>query len=100
MPFLFKTLERLIKWHIEQHSAPFHIDQHAFRKGHCTENALSHMVDWIEKAISEGKEALVVFLDIKGAFDNLSSNVMAHGMRKHNVDYDITNLKVPSSFSD
>jgi hypothetical protein len=48
MPFLFKTLEQLSKWHLEQHATPLHKDQHAFRKGHCTKNALSHMIVWKE----------------------------------------------------
>jgi hypothetical protein len=90
MPFLFKTLERLVKWKIEAHALSFHKHQHAFRKSHCTENALSYVVDRLEKAISEKQTALVVFLDIKGAFDNLSSEVIAHGMYKHEVDDDIT----------
>jgi retron-type reverse transcriptase len=37
----------------------------------------------------EKQAALVVFLDIKGAFDNLHCKVIAHGMRKHDVDKDI-----------
>jgi retron-type reverse transcriptase len=89
MPFLFKTLERLVKWHMEQHMLPFHKNQHAFRKGHCTEHALSHMVDHIEHAMIKKQAALVVFLDIKGKFDNLHSKVIAHGMLKHGVDEDI-----------
>jgi hypothetical protein len=90
MPFLFKTLERMVKWHVEDdNSLPFHKDQHAFCKGHCTENALSHMVDRLERAMSENQAALVVFLDIKGAFDNHLSNVIAHDMTKHEVSDDI-----------
>jgi hypothetical protein len=76
MQFLFKALERLVKWHIEQHSKTFHPDQHAFRKSHCTENALSHMADAIESSILKGKIALAVFLDIQGAFDNLTSTAI------------------------
>jgi hypothetical protein len=31
MPFLFKTLERMVKWHVEDDNyLPFHKDQHAF----------------------------------------------------------------------
>jgi hypothetical protein len=90
MPFLFKTLERLVKWQMEQHATSYHKDQHAFRKGHCTENALSHMVDSIEKGFKQKKVILAVFLDIKGAFDNLSTDVIVHGMHKHDVDDEIT----------
>jgi hypothetical protein len=83
MPVLFKALERLVKWHIEQHSETFHSNQHAFRKGHCTENALSHMADAIESSIFKGNIALAVFLDIQGAFDNLTSTAIATGMAAH-----------------
>jgi hypothetical protein len=89
MPFLFKILERLSKWHLERLATPLHKDQHAFRKGHCTENALSHMTDSVERGLKEKKVVLAVFLDIKGAFDNLNTNVITHGMRKHDVDDDI-----------
>jgi hypothetical protein len=40
MPFLFKALERMVKRHMEEHANAFHPHQHAFRKGHSTENAL------------------------------------------------------------
>jgi retron-type reverse transcriptase len=89
MPFLFKTLEKLSKWHLEQHATSLHKDQHAFPKGHCTENALSHMTDSVERGLKEKKVVLAVFLDIKGAFDNLNTNIITHGMRKHDVDEDI-----------
>jgi retron-type reverse transcriptase len=89
MSFLFKALERLVKWHIEGHAKPFQPNQHAFCKGHCTENALSLMTDIIESSISLGHIALVVYLDIKGAFDNLSSTSIAKGMTAHDVDKDI-----------
>jgi hypothetical protein len=32
MPFLFKTLDRLVKWHMEQHATTLHKDQHNFAK--------------------------------------------------------------------
>jgi hypothetical protein len=89
MPFLFKALERLIKWYMESHCSDFHPNQHAFRKGHCTENALSRMKDIIESSLTKGHVALAVFLDIKGEFDNLSSKTIAQRMLDHNVDKDI-----------
>jgi hypothetical protein len=89
MPFLFKTLERMVKWHLEEHANAFYPDQQAFRKGHNTKNALSHMADAIEEHILTGKNALAVFLDIKGAFDNLSNTTIANGMRNHNANKDI-----------
>jgi hypothetical protein len=32
---------------------------------------------------------LVVYLDIKGAFDNLTTDVITHAMHKHDVEDDI-----------
>jgi hypothetical protein len=55
----------------------------------CTENALSRMAYIIESSLTKGNVALAVFLDIKGAFDNLSSNTIAQGMLDYNVDKDI-----------
>jgi hypothetical protein len=49
------------------------------------------MIDSVERGLKEKKVVLAVFLDIKGAIDNLSTNVITHGMRKHDVDDEFTN---------
>jgi retron-type reverse transcriptase len=90
MPFLLKTLERLVQWRMQEKAEPFHPDQHAFRKGHCTENALSKMVDTAEKAILRKQVAIVVFLDIKGPFENLSSKAIEDGLNGHKEENDLT----------
>jgi hypothetical protein len=51
MSFFFKTLERLVQWRLEETASPYHRNQHAFRSGHCTEHALSHMTDLAERAL-------------------------------------------------
>ncbi len=74
MSFLFKTLERLILWHLEEtvlKDCSIHKNQHAFRKGRSTESALSDIVDHLESSTLRGGTAIGVFLDIEGAFDNL-----------------------------
>jgi hypothetical protein len=90
MPFLLKTLERMVQWRMEEQSTPFHRDQHAFQKGHCTENALSHLVDTAEKAILRQNVALAVFLDTKGAFDNLTTESIEDGMNSHGAEEELT----------
>jgi ribonuclease HI/retron-type reverse transcriptase len=90
MSFLLKTLERLVQWRLETTAAPYHRNQHAFRTGHCTEHALSHMTDLAEKALHRQHVALAVFLDIEGAFDTLSSEAIGRGMRKHGVEENLT----------
>ena len=47
------------------------------------EAALSIMVDNIKSTIRQGQYPLGVFLDIEGAFDNLSSQAIASGMNSH-----------------
>ncbi len=86
--FCFKTLERLILWNLEAttfRTNPLHERQHAFRKGHSTETALSQVVDQIEEAIYNGRQAMAVFLDIEGAFDNLNTDSAVKAMEKHKI---------------
>jgi retron-type reverse transcriptase len=75
---------------MQEKAEPFHPFQHAFRKGHCTENALSRIVDTAEKDILCKQVAIAVFLDIKGAFDNLSSKAIEDGLKGHKVENDLT----------
>jgi hypothetical protein len=49
------------------------------------------MVDTAESAVLNGKIALAVFLDIKGAFDNLLSPTIAQGMKNHKLNENVTN---------
>ena len=42
------------------------------------------MVNKLEKAVLQGGMALGVFIDIKGAFDNLSTQAAIKGMKSHN----------------
>ena len=90
--FMFKTMERLIYWHLEQTALqehPLHSHQHAFRRGCSTESALSTAVDDIENAILRGTLALGVFLDIEGAFDNLQPKAAVKGMQDHGFPQNI-----------
>jgi hypothetical protein len=52
MSVLFKTLERLVLWHIEETNLtdrPMHESQYGFCKGKSTDQALSKAVNIIEK---------------------------------------------------
>ena len=94
MPFMFKALERLVLWQMEDTSLrefPIHRNQHAFRKGHSAEIAISKLVSKIEKAIFKKEYAVVVFLDIEGAYDNVSIRAQVAGMIKHGVSANIIN---------
>ena len=81
--FQLKVLERMIYWHlnsclgvdklITQH-------QHGFRTGKSTESALHQLITKIERTIVEGQYALGIFLDIEGAFDNVSFKTITEAL--------------------
>ena len=52
--YLLKVLEKLLTWHTDEMliQAPIHPRQHGFQKGKCTETAISHTVNQIEKFLS------------------------------------------------
>ena len=59
--------------------------QFAFMKGRSTETALSRVVDKIESALLRQKHGIGVFLDIKGAFDNLDHAAAIKLMEKREL---------------
>ena len=86
--FILKTLERVWGWHLEEtflKIAPLNVNQHAFRRGFSTETALSNMTEYIESAFIKKGFALSVFLDIEGAFDNVSADSIIKGMEDKNL---------------
>ncbi len=86
MPTLFKVLERIVLWEIEENVLsvnPVSSHQHGFRRGSSTESALSVMTSEVEHALLNRQQALAVFLDIEGAFDNVAYTSIEAGMRRH-----------------
>ena len=57
--------------------------QYGFIKGRSTDTALSMLVKDIEKALFQQKDAVGVFLDISGAFDNLSYEAIKTALIAH-----------------
>jgi len=51
---------------------PLQKNQHAYQAGKSTETALHSLVTRIERTVERQEYALGVFLDIEGAFDNVS----------------------------
>ena len=93
MSVLFKTLERLVLWHLEEttlHRNPIHHNQFGFRKGRSTDHALSKVVNYIEKGINSQRYVLGVFCDIAGAFDNAKLESIAKTMLDRGVSNEIT----------
>ena len=80
--FLFKTQERLNMWWCEDEGLDLamHNQQFAFRKGQSTEKALSEMVTLMEKGTECKQFVLLLFLDIRGAFDNIKTSAISDAM--------------------
>ena len=81
--FLLKVLEKLIYWYLEEYyleGNPIHRNQWAFKPGGGTTPPLHRMVQVIEKAFQMNESVLALFLDIKGAFDNIATRAIYDAM--------------------
>ena len=65
--------------------------QFAFRKGSSTETAISRTIHKIEQAFAKGEQVIGVFLDIKGAFDNVSVEAVQAALTRKNFPPWFTN---------
>jgi ribonuclease HI len=91
-PVILKALERLVLWQLEKTDLkrhPLHANQYAFRKGRSTEMALNQVITILENAKHKKHHSLVVFLDLKGAFDNVSYNAIIKYLTKKNINENI-----------
>jgi hypothetical protein len=87
--FIFKGLEKLATWQIRDtifRQKPTEGNQHAFRPGFSTESAISRVVYKASRGIKKKKYTLAVFLDVKGAFDNLDSHAAIKAMKRRGLD--------------
>ena len=69
-------------WHLEELGVDNSLSprQHAFRKHHSMDTALSDVVNVIEASVMRGRNTLGVFFDIQGAFDNVLADKVIEGM--------------------
>ena len=89
---LFKTLEKLILWHITETNlkeTPLQRNQHAFRNDASTESAALEVLTQIENGLYKGKITLAIYADIAGAFDSVTGDAIIQAMVKRNVDINI-----------
>ena len=88
-PVLLKLQEKVLLWHM-QHDLNIATDlnkrQFGFRKGSSTEAALHKVANKIERRIAKKGYVLGVFLDIEGAFDNVSFNAISEALSATKVD--------------
>jgi len=89
--FLFKTIDRLVDKFLRDKMLvvqPLHPNQHAYQAGKCVETARHQFVVRVDKALDQ-QFTLGVFLDIEGAFDNISYDSMCPALARHRVDQTI-----------
>ena len=86
--FVLKTLERVALWKIQEDHfqvKPLHKRQHAFRRNYSCDSALAETIDSLEAAKAQKEFALILFADIKGAFDNLNQAQTLACMRRRGI---------------
>ena len=75
-PTLLKLQEKVILWHM----------QHGFKRSTSTETALHKVIHKIETRISKKGCVLGTFLDIEGAFDNVSFKAISQAIDQSPLD--------------
>ena len=91
---LQKMLEKLIVWYIESDFGLEHLtttNQHGFKRNFSTDSAIHKLTRKIENSISNGNQALGIFLDIEGAFDNISFTAIKDSLERHRLPPTISN---------
>lgn len=90
---LLKGMERLIDRHLKDvlaTSNQLHSSQHAFQQGKSTETALHEIVSHIEDTFAKKEYLIAVFLDIAGAFDNVSFDAVIRSIENRKFSTVIT----------
>ena len=91
---LLKIQEKAILWHMVNdlgRQEALNKKQHGFRKGSSTVSALHKVIRTIEKRINKKGFVLGTFLDIEGAFDNVSFDSITKAIHKSKVDESTAN---------
>ena len=92
MSFCLKVEEKMCLWRMEETALarnPLHPRQFGARAGTGTDQALSTVVNTIEKGIMNKQYVLGMFMDIKGAFNNLTNEAILAALHSKNVDPEI-----------
>ena len=88
-PVLLKLQERVILWHMQHdHNMTDSLSkkQFGFKRGTSTETALHKIAHTIERRIAKKGYVLGTFLDIEGAFDNVSFKAISDAINSSPVD--------------
>ena len=87
--FLLKSMEKVLDLHIRSEleiKAPLHSHQFAYQKGKSTTTALHSLVTKLEKTLADKEVALTTFIDIEGAFDNTSYEVIKSALETKGIN--------------
>ena len=86
--FLLKTLERLVDGYFKEGPLKIwllHEEQHAYRTGRSVETALLSLVNFIEDQLELKGICIGAFLDVEGAFNQTSREVIRKGAEEHGI---------------
>ena len=85
-----KLSERLVNWRLKDTILQKGIPrQHAFTLGLSTETAISELVNYIEKAKCHNMKAVVLSIDIEGAFDSVPFDIIKQSLIEHGAEQEI-----------
>lgn len=82
---LSKIIEKLINTRLLNYLSKFNIlsdSQYGFRRNMSTEDAVSALSSLITKHLDNGQKCLTVFLDLKKAFDTVSTTILLNKLEK------------------
>lgn len=86
---MLKSLEKLIDRYLRDDPlklVQLHNKQHAYQSGESTENALHNIVQSIELSMEANEFALGCFIDISGAFNNITHRAIENACHTHKID--------------
>ena len=87
-------MEKLIIWYIEADIGLSNLttdNQYGFKRNFSTDSALHKITNKIEFSLSAGNQALRLFLDIEGAFDNISYDAFYHNLNNSGIPITLCN---------
>lgn len=89
---VMKSYERLIKNRIEfwlEQNKLLPASQFGFRKGRSTQESILLLISDIQLAFTKFNSVSAVFIDIKGAYDNVNLNILFNKMQAIGIPYSV-----------